>query len=351
LGETLMTTIYRVLFILFLVLPVPMTWSADLFHTSDFEDGTLDGWAGGASPTRIPTGGPQGSDDAYLLLTSNGANGPGSKLATLNNASEWTGDYAAAGIQRIAVDMANFSMSPLDMRVVLFGPTDPALRWASAAAHIVPTGSDWDTYEFFLFESEMAQVAGAIPYVDLIQDVLRVMIRFDPGGPSPDGSAIAAQLGIDNVRLLPGGDFDHDGMVAASDVDALVAAIAGNNDPAEFDLNGDNLVNGDDLEEWLRMGGNVNLGPGQSYLRGDATLDGVVDGQDFIAWNGNKFSSTAAWTSGDFNADGVVDGQDFILWNGNKFTTSDFTSAVPEPAAWLMLVAACFVFSLRSGCV
>ena len=69
--------------------------------------------------------------------------------------------------------------------------------------------------------------------------------------------------------------------------------------------------------------GEANLGSGRRYLAGDANLDGVVDGQDFIAWNNNKFSNTAAWGAGDFNADGAVDGQDFIIWNNNKFQTSD----------------------------
>ena len=52
---------------------------------------------------------------------------------------------------------------------------------------------------------------------------------------------------------------------------------------------------------------------------------------------------TLLWSHGDFNGDGVVDGQDFILWNGNKFTSSDAVAAVPEPsmpilALFLMLL-------------
>lgn len=46
-----------------------------------------------------------------------------------------------------------------------------------------------------------------------------------------------------------------------------------------------------------------------------------MDGLDFVRWNANKFTSTAAWSAGNFTADGVVDGADFILWNANKFTS------------------------------
>jgi hypothetical protein len=74
--------------------------------------------------------------------------------------------------------------------------------------------------------------------------------------------------------------------------------------------------------------------------RFDATLDGVVDGQDFIVWNDNKFTAIAAWCSGDFNADGTVDGQDLILWNDNKFMSSGGVSAVPEPSTVVILFAA-----------
>ena len=135
------------------------------------------------------------------------------------------------------------------------------------------------------------------------------------------------------LSVAPGlaGDFDGNNTLDCLDVDALVAEIvAGTNMPA-FDLNGDAAVDNFDLTQWLADAGAVNLASGNPYLPGDANLDGVVDGQDFIEWNTHKFTNTAKWCSGDFNADGVVDGADFITWNGNKFTSSDSFVAVPEP--------------------
>ena len=133
------------------------------------------------------------------------------------------------------------------------------------------------------------------------------------------------------VVVEPPGDFDNDGDYDCDDVNGLVAEIAAGSNSADFDLTGDALVNQEDLTAWLAAAGSVNLLSGGAYLPGDANLDGTVDGQDFIAWNANKFTSTAAWCSGDFNADGVVDGQDFIAWNANKFTSADGVSAIPEP--------------------
>ncbi|MEM8681505.1 MAG: hypothetical protein AAGF97_19335, partial [Planctomycetota bacterium] len=70
-------------------------------------------------------------------------------------------------------------------------------------------------------------------------------------------------------------------------------------------------------------------------LGGDANGDQVVDGQDFIVWNLNKFQAGTDWTTGDFNGDGITDGADFIVWNSNKFTTAD-VRAVPEPTLGLL---------------
>lgn len=90
-------------------------------------------------------------------------------------------------------------------------------------------------------------------------------------------------------------------------------------------------------------------------LGGDANGDGVVDGQDFIIWNTNKFTAGTDWTTGDFNGDGITDGQDFIVWNSNKFTSiplgirtsNKFHAAdgltvtqIPEPSAAIPLATA-----------
>jgi hypothetical protein len=83
-------------------------------------------------------------------------------------------------------------------------------------------------------------------------------------------------------------------------------------------------------------------------LPGDANGDLIVDGLDFIIWNENKFTSGHDWSEGDFTGDGIVDGLDFIEWNNFKFTSADGVSAVPEPSAWLMMLACLIGCRLRS---
>ncbi|MEM8678033.1 MAG: PKD domain-containing protein [Planctomycetota bacterium] len=127
-----------------------------------------------------------------------------------------------------------------------------------------------------------------------------------------------------SVQVPISGDFDNDGDLDGADIDLLQANIAtGPADPTRFDLNGDGDVDVDDRDLWLALAGAANLPSGNPYLLGDANLDGVVDGQDFIVWNTSKFTANSDWTAGDFNADGIVDGMDFIDWNNNKFTSAD----------------------------
>ncbi|MEM8678837.1 MAG: chondroitinase-B domain-containing protein [Planctomycetota bacterium] len=135
----------------------------------------------------------------------------------------------------------------------------------------------------------------------------------------------------------PDADFNNDGFMDCLDVDALVAEIAAGGNTLDFDLTGDGVIDQEDLTQWLADAGAANLNSQNSYLLGDANLDGTVDGQDFIAWNNHKFQSQAAWCAGDFNADGVVDGLDFVTWNSNKFQSADH-AVVPEPTAavWML---------------
>ena len=119
-------------------------------------------------------------------------------------------------------------------------------------------------------------------------------------------------------------DFNGDTVCDGVDINLLQANIVtGPADPAMFDLTNDGNVTLVDRDQWLALAGAENLPSGNAYLLGDANLDGTVDGQDFIAWNGSKFTANSNWTNGDFNSDGTVDGQDFIAWNGNKFQSAD----------------------------
>ena len=158
-------------------------------------------------------------------------------------------------------------------------------------------------------------------------------IRYFEAG----GHALSA-FDVDAVELLVSrrlaaivdGDFNHDGTYNCLDVDALVQQIVGPAANSQFDLTADGLVNAEDLSAWLVVAGEAIFGDGNVILRGDANLDGLVDGQDFLAWNDHKFTQTPEWCAGDFTGDGVIDGQDFVSWNEHKFQAVG-GGQVPEP--------------------
>ena len=137
------------------------------------------------------------------------------------------------------------------------------------------------------------------------------------------------------INAINDGDFNADGVLDVADIDLLMEDIylysIDRGNPNTFDMSGDGAVDLADRDAWLAEAGAMNLDSGLPYLVADANLDGVVDGQDFIAWNNHKFTATTDWSAGNFNGDSVVDGQDFIAWNDNKFLDSGGGPRVVAP--------------------
>src|SRR5690242_10432873 len=73
------------------------------------------------NPPTTALGGPGGPADQYLKLVANGGDfapeTAGSRLTVLNGA-QWAGNYVAAGIRAIAMDVNNFGPDPLFLRLL-----------------------------------------------------------------------------------------------------------------------------------------------------------------------------------------------------------------------------------------
>lgn len=130
---------------------------------------------------------------------------------------------------------------------------------------------------------------------------------------------------------LPG-DIDGDGSLTASDLNLISAGLGGTDSALDLDTSGS--VDTSDIDAWLALAGG---------LRGDATLDGLVDLLDLSAL-ASHFDTSGGWAEGDFNSDGLVNLLDLSIL-ANHFGQSP---SVPEPASWLLLVGALANIARRS---
>jgi hypothetical protein len=178
-----------------------------------FEDGTTMGWfvpdpTNPNPPTNIATGGPLGPDDNYLRLRATGGGGPGSRLAALNE-GQWAGNYLAAGITMIAMDVNNFGPAELHLRLLFedFEGAGPPVNLAlSAQAIVIPAGSGWMRIYFPISPADLVvetfgTAAGALADTD----TLRIFHNPAPTFPGPGVGipTVNATLGVDNITALP----------------------------------------------------------------------------------------------------------------------------------------------------
>jgi hypothetical protein len=182
-----------------------------LGQVDDFEDGTSQGWIVNllgmgnppavALPTNVPDGGPAGAGDAWLQLTAIGGNAGGSRL-TVINPSQWAGDYAAAGVTAISMQVNNVGTSDLSLRLLFEDPAGgpPVNQAISSLAIQVPAGSGWIPVVFPVGVGDLTALLGTVEAALAGTTVLRIFHSVEPAFPGP---SLTAQLGVDAIRAVP----------------------------------------------------------------------------------------------------------------------------------------------------
>lgn len=177
-----------------------------------FEDGTTQGWRinllglgsppAAALPTNVPTGGPGGTDDNYLQLTALGVPDAGGRLVAMNFDPRWTGDYLAAGVDSLVMDVNNLGATDLALRLLLERteggpPTDIAL---TADAVTVASGGGWTRVTFRIGSADLLALTGTVDAVLGSVSLIRLVHSPEPEFPGPPVSAL---LGVDNITAVP----------------------------------------------------------------------------------------------------------------------------------------------------
>ena len=248
-----------------------------------------------------------------------------------------TGAAAVRGGDGLESEVLNFEIAgtpPPSITMGIIVDNQDGLTWTPSALRVavgesssasVSTPGDLGT-DMYLFQVDNS-VSGDIVQVFLTE-------QEDNGG----AGGLIGGLTFDSVGVAVDADFNDDGSIDTADIDILVTGIAaGTTDPA-LDLDGDGAVSDADLTLWLSQAGEANIGADISYLAGDANLDGIVNATDLNALAVNWLGE-APWSGGDFTADGDVEAADLNLLgiNWQKSVLVAPAASVPEPASVIVL--------------
>ena len=151
-----------------------------------------------------------------------------------------------------------------------------------------------------------------------------------------DSTLVIDNVSVQQVGVGIPGDFDGNGVLDAADINLLSEAVRAGDNPAEFDLNADALVNQADREVWVE-----EL---RTTYFGDSNLDGEFNSSDFVSvFVAGEYEdgipNNSVWETGDWNGDAEFNSSDFVLafTKGGYEEEPRVAQAVPEPVSGLLL--------------
>lgn len=219
----------RLFFIPVALLSVCATAHAAVIGQIDnFNTNTTEGWFAGGGPFgQVPPvpphtelGGPAGAADPFLVLTSRGGQGPGSRLVGMN-AAQWAGNYLLAGVTAIQMDLRNLGSTDLTIRLLFEDPIPgpPNNEVVSSNGFFLAAGSGWMHATFAIDPNAFTPVLGTATGALSGATIMRIIHASSAG----DADPVAGVLGVDNITASP--EPSTAGLLALG---LAVAAIAGN---------------------------------------------------------------------------------------------------------------------------
>ena len=145
----------------------------------------------------------------------------------------------------------------------------------------------------------------------------------------------------------PSCDFNGSESCTIDDLDLLLYDGLVNGG-AEFDLDGSGSVDLADVDTWLSVAGQENIGV--VYVAGDTDLDGDVDAADLNNVGQNwQATDATSWLQGDFDGNSVVDANDLnsVGLNWQYGVPPANAAVVPEPRSFYLMA---FVLIFLARC-
>jgi hypothetical protein len=147
----------------------------------------------------------------------------------------------------------------------------------------------------------------------------------------------------------PLGDFDGNGVLNADDIDLLALEVRRATSLSSFDLNGDAIVDSNDLRVFVH-----DLR--QTYF-GDANLDGEFNSSDLVAvFEAGEYEDNLAgnstWATGDWDGDGDFSSSDLVAAfqdGGYEQGPREAVASVPEPSSCLLIISGLLLLARRQA--
>ena len=169
-----------------------------------FQDGTTMNWGNGpfAPPIiNFNTGGPGGAGDRYIQMTADGS-GPGGRL-TIFNVDQWAGNFIAAGVTTLEIDLNNQSAVSLSIRIAFKSQISQDSPGYLSAPMFLPANSGWQHFSISITAANVVAVGGPTAYNTFFTAVAEMRIIHEVGTANLNGDPVTGALGIDNIRAVP----------------------------------------------------------------------------------------------------------------------------------------------------
>lgn len=199
----------RIQLSLALLVGLPSVAQSITLNQVDTFQGSLNSWTDGHAANNvanITTGGPNGAGDGYLQVSS-GSFDSEPRLITFNQ-TQWTGNYVAAGVGSISMQLKNFGTAALPIRIAIRDATGsftiaPGYSTVNADAFSLPADGQWHLATFNLTTSDMIAVGGTLPALSTWLTNIHDFRLISSTQPALIGDSISARIGVDAITALP----------------------------------------------------------------------------------------------------------------------------------------------------